>query len=183
MSFGISVGDFIAVGHLVKDIVSALHSAETDYLELILELYSLERALHEVEHLNAPPGQEVVVNAVKVAALLCHHPLKQFKQKLEQYHVLEAGPKKPADVVKSWGRKAQWSFSMPDEAHKLRNYLIAHVSSLNMRLITLGVSLSVANGESTHTTLTAIRTNISTVSGSGLTCKPVLISYRLSPQP
>ena len=53
---------------------------------------------------------------------------------------------------------------MPDEAYKLRIYLSAHVGSLNMRLITLGVCLPVANGESTNNTLTAIQTNESDVS-------------------
>ena len=71
MSFGFSVGDFIAVGILIKNITSALHSSTSEHQELLLELNGLQRALDEIEHLKAVPQHEIEVNAVKVAALTC----------------------------------------------------------------------------------------------------------------
>lgn len=38
MSFGFGVGDFIAVGNLITEIVSALRGARSEYQELIREL-------------------------------------------------------------------------------------------------------------------------------------------------
>ena len=38
MSFGFSVGDFFAVGHLIYEIYGALRNSEAEYRELIIEL-------------------------------------------------------------------------------------------------------------------------------------------------
>jgi hypothetical protein len=45
MSFGFSIGDFIAVGKLIVNIVDSLHDAKPEYQELIRELerYAGER--------------------------------------------------------------------------------------------------------------------------------------------
>ncbi len=39
--------------------------------ELIDEVQLLQQALHEIEHLEGPPDQEAVVNAIKLAAVMC----------------------------------------------------------------------------------------------------------------
>lgn len=49
MSFGFSVGDFIAVAKLIKDISSTIQGASASYQALDLELYSLRRVLDEIE--------------------------------------------------------------------------------------------------------------------------------------
>lgn len=52
MSFGVSAGDLIAAGVLIKNIISALDKSSTaEYRELLLELHGLQRALDEIEHL------------------------------------------------------------------------------------------------------------------------------------
>ncbi len=92
MSFGISIGDFIAVGRLIQDIVSSLRaSSKSEYRELILELHGLQRALHEIEHLKCHPSQEPAVNGIKVAALMCQYPLDEFAGKLKQFESLGLG--------------------------------------------------------------------------------------------
>ena len=141
MSFGFSVGDFIAAGILIKDIVSALQiSSTTEHQELLLELYGLQRALNEIEHLKAAPRQETEVNAVKVAALTCQYRLHDFAEKLNKYeslgHISKASC---AEKAKLWRLKLQWGFSMEAEVQSLRAYLIAHVGYLNMRLTTLNM--------------------------------------------
>ena len=141
MSFGVSVGDFIAAGNLIKDIVSALQSASTsNHQELLFELHGLRRALHEIEHLHADPQQETEVSAVKVAALTCQYRLDDFARKLRKYESLGHSSKTSSvEKAKSWGLKLQWGFSMEAEVQSLRAYLIAHVGYLNMRLNTLNL--------------------------------------------
>ncbi len=54
-TFGFSVGDFVAGINLVRELIKALEDSagsSAEYLALIKELYSLERALLEVKHLN-----------------------------------------------------------------------------------------------------------------------------------
>lgn len=89
ISFGFSVGDFIAVIKLAKDIVSALRSSSAEYHELILELHGLQLVLHQIEHLETRRGQQAAVSAVKVAALTYEHPLKEFGNKLRKFRNLD----------------------------------------------------------------------------------------------
>lgn len=144
MSFGFSVGDFLAAGATIKNIVDALRGEATfEYRELELELHGLQRALTEIEHLRSGNGQdEAALNAVKVAALMCHYPLEEFRSKLSRYQVLssQGGTPTRLDKLKGWGRKAQWNLCTEDEVQKLRAYIAGHTASLNMRLLTLGVS-------------------------------------------
>ena len=143
MSFGFSVGDFIAAGNLVKDIISALReSSVSEYRDLVLELHGLQRALHEIEHLRCQPGQEGATNSIKVASLMCQYPLDEFAGKLRKFESLgvkSGGSTSKREIVKTWGIKLKWGFTMEDEVRNLRAYLIAHVGSLNMRLLAQGL--------------------------------------------
>ena len=143
MSFGISVGDFITVGRLIQDIVSSLHASSiSEYRELILELHGLQRALNEIEHLKCHPSQELAVNGIKVAALLCQYPLDEFARKLRKFESLgldKAPRASKIEKMRMWGTKLRWGFCMKEEVLKVRGYLVAHVGSLNMRLITQGL--------------------------------------------
>ena len=140
MSFGFSVGDFIAVGSLIRNIVSSLRASSiSEYRELILELHNLQLALNEVEHLKCHPSQEPAVSAIKVAALVCQYPLDEFAGKLKKFDSLfisNGANVSKTDRVKMWGKKLRWGFCMKEEVIRLRSYLVVHVGSLNMRLIT-----------------------------------------------
>lgn len=141
MSFGFSIGDFIATSLLIKKIVTALSSASVaEYCELQLELEGLEHALDAVEHLQPAADEELAVDGLKVAALSCRYTLQEFHKKLEKYESLERIQKSKArDIGKLWTRKLQWGLTMQDEVRNLRAYLMAHVGFLNMRLATLNL--------------------------------------------
>lgn len=141
MSFGFSVGDFVATALLIKDVIAVLReSSASEYRELMLELHRLQRALDETEHLKYDFADEATVNAVRVAALMCQHPLDEFAAKLKKFESLNKGAlSKWKDRAKQYSLKLQWGFTMSDEVQKLRAYLVAHVGSLNMRLTILGL--------------------------------------------
>ena len=143
MSFGVSVGDFITVGRLIQDIVSSLRASSiSEYHELILELHGLQRALNEIEHLKCHPSQEPAISGIKVAALMCQYPLDEFASKLKKFESLDlgqAGHASKFEKLKMWSTKLRWGFCMKEEVTKVRGYLVAHVGSLNMRLITQGL--------------------------------------------
>ena len=140
MSFGFSVGDFIAVGALIERVITSLrHSSIDEYRELLLELHGLQRALSEVEHLKSLPIQEAEVNGLKVAALMCQYPLDEFAKKLQQFESMDINQDSTitkAERLKVWRKRLKWGFCMEEEVVKLRAYLVAHVGSLNMRLNT-----------------------------------------------
>lgn len=140
MSFGFSVGDFLATARLIKSIVDALQkSSESEFKELTLELHAVQRALNEIEQLQPSPGQDNSVNAIKIVALVCQHPLQEFADKLEKYESFghSAGTKK--EHIKRWKLKLQWGFTMEEEAQKIRTILAAHMANLNVRLSTQGL--------------------------------------------
>lgn len=138
MSFGFAVGDFIAAGKLIKDVIKILRtSARAEYQELILELHGLQRALDHIEHLEAPPERQISIASIKVAALICTHVLDDFAGKLKKFEALAAQP--GSSKLKIWSQKLKWGFSMADEVRNLRAYVVAHVGSLNMRLLTEGL--------------------------------------------
>ena len=107
MSFGFSVGDFIAAGVIIKDIISALRTSSTsDHQELVLELHGLQRALDEIEHLQSGPQHETEVNAVKVTALTCQYRLDDFAGKLKKFESLGQGTKVgSSEKAKLWRLK------------------------------------------------------------------------------
>ena len=146
MSFGFSVDDFITVGRLIQHVVSSLRASSiSEYRELILELHGLQRALHEIEHLKCNPCQEPAVSGIKVAALMCQYPLDELAGKLKKFNGLINGNAEcisRTDKAKMWGRKLRWGFCVEEEVTKLRAYLVAHVGSLNMRLITQGLRVA-----------------------------------------
>ncbi|KAI8653340.1 hypothetical protein NCS55_01319500 [Fusarium keratoplasticum] len=166
MSFGFSIGDFLAAGKLINDIVSSLrHSSASSYQELIVELHGLKRALDEIEHLPCPPGQEAALNSVKVAALMCQYPLDQFASKLKKYERLEVQPQhgdssSKSDRLKSWGLKVQWGVGMEKDVVELRAYIATHVGSLNMRLITIGLSTTFSNTEQSQTETSILQSKL-----------------------
>ena len=143
MSFGFSVGDFITAGRLIRQVISSLRASSiSEYQGLILELYGLQRALDQIERLKCQAGQEAAVNAVKVAALMCQHQLDDFAGKLKKFDSMDCNNgsrTSKSQKLKALGQRLRWGFCMHEEVTKLRIYLIAHVGSLNMRLITQGL--------------------------------------------
>jgi len=88
MSFGLSIGDFLAVGKLIADITSSLREAggsNSEYQELLRELESLNHAL---KHLDKLPtnGLSTNLESIKYAALSCRLPLEQFLGKIKKYN-------------------------------------------------------------------------------------------------
>lgn len=89
MSFGFSVGDFLAASKLVCDITQSLQDvggAKSEYQELIRELSTLRKAL---EHLNNFQSEssthDRTLQSIKFAALSCRQPLEQFLAKIKKY--------------------------------------------------------------------------------------------------
>ena len=73
---------------------------------------------------------------------MCQYPLDEFAGRLRKFDSLitgNAGYVPKMDKVKMWGKKLRWGFCMEEEVVKLRAYLVVHVGSLNMRLITQGL--------------------------------------------
>jgi len=139
MSFGFSVGDFLAVGKLVADITSSLHEAggsKSEYQELLRELESLHHALTHLDKLQSSANLE----SIKYAALSCRRPLEQFLAKINKYEK-SLGVWGGGNVIKKTADKLQWAFGEENEIKKLQNYLNIHIGTINILLAEHGLEM------------------------------------------
>jgi hypothetical protein len=142
MSFGFSIGDFIAVGNLIKDIFSCLQEtggANTEYQELLRELECLQQALQHLDKLqNGGSSSSTNLDSIKYAALSCRRPLEQFLGKIRKYNK-SLGVWGKDGVIKSTADKLRWGCGQKEEIRKLQSYLNIHVGTINILLAEYGL--------------------------------------------
>ncbi|KAE9377454.1 hypothetical protein N431DRAFT_329033 [Stipitochalara longipes BDJ] len=143
MSLGFSLKDFLTVTKLISTISGSLKSSggsSSDYQELVRELALLQRALTDIEHLTGPPSELPSINAIKCAALNCQYVLDEFAGKLQKYEKSLSNGTGDWEKVNEGVKKMEWEVFMKEDVRDLRAYLTSHVGSLNMRMITQGLS-------------------------------------------
>ncbi|KAL9620375.1 MAG: hypothetical protein Q9160_005075 [Pyrenula sp. 1 TL-2023] len=141
MSFGFSVGDFIAVGKLVADIISCLRAANgsrSEYQELARELENLARLLNHIDHLASSGVSSDALDSVKLTALNCRFPLEQLHTKIKKYEE-SLGLASHGRGWKTVKGKIQWRMCEPEEIQKLQMYLSTHVATINGLLVERGL--------------------------------------------
>src|ERR1700712_5343270 len=135
MSFGFSVGDFVAVGNLLVEITASLQGvrgAKSDYQELIRELEGLHKALQHVDKLQSNGASQRNLDSIKYAALSCRQPLEQFLGKIRRYEQSLGVSTADRNVLKSTVDKLRWSFGRKDEIWRLQCSLNIHVGTINI---------------------------------------------------
>ncbi|KAI8634146.1 hypothetical protein F5Y19DRAFT_412130 [Xylariaceae sp. FL1651] len=136
MSFGFSVGDFIAALQLVGQVVAALRESGgsgAEYRELIAELYGLERALLAVKQLEPLQEQHVEYLALRHVAAQCQQTIDAFCTTIEKYHRPfqreRSGSSLGTAVV-----KIQWRLCKKDDLLRFKTDVSAHTQSLQILL-------------------------------------------------
>jgi ankyrin repeat protein len=153
MSFGIGVGDIIAVTKLINDVINCLRESKgsaAEYREAVVELRSFQAALDAIEQIQVAPDRQMVLDSIKIAALNSRYVLEDYLEKLASYGLLseKSGEHKARRLVK----KIQWAAQMQKATLQLQGYLAAHTSSLNMRLVAEGLQSAFDNAERTAET-------------------------------
>ncbi|KAH5050890.1 hypothetical protein HBI37_198680 [Parastagonospora nodorum] len=141
MASPVSVGDVIAVGKLIKDIVGALQpvgGAKSDYQELVREFQSLDTALRHLDRLEDQTTVPNHVGAIKAAALICRHPLQDFLTRIKKYET-SLGPWSRAHAGKAAKDKLRWALGEKDDIRRLQTYLAIHLGTINTLLLEHGL--------------------------------------------
>ncbi|KAF2833242.1 hypothetical protein CC86DRAFT_389553 [Ophiobolus disseminans] len=149
MSFGFAVGDFVAVGTLICEIIDSLQSvggARSEYQELIRELTSL-------------PSSSTVVESIKFAALSCRVPFEDFLAKAKKYEK-SLGPWSRTNVVQAATDKLKWTFGRKDDIRRLQTYLDMHVGTINILLAKHGLERMTLNDSNAETRTSQIRAQL-----------------------
>ncbi len=144
MSFGYSVGDVIAIGSLLTKIISSLRAStgsSVQYQELIAELYCLQRAILEVEHLCRllhSPFPDATMNSILYAVKVCRKPLGEFLQRIEKYRkrLRDGGS---GNMMKDSWRKVGWALFKESEVRELREIAGMYTSSITLLMTTAGM--------------------------------------------
>jgi hypothetical protein len=142
--FGFSVGDFIAGIQLVRDVITSLQASSgssSAYKALIMELFSLERALLEVKALkrfNHTPDQ---VDALKCAASQCQLTIDRFMTKVQKYQPslnAQGSGSKRRDSL----RKVQWALCKKEDVASFKAEISGHAIAINLLIATAQLSVS-----------------------------------------
>ena len=140
-----SVGDIISVSLLIKDLVKCLdesRGSSAEYQTVIRELWSLDRALLEVELLLRSCKQSAELSGLcetaNRCAEQCRKCIEDFRHRTKRYQIaLEGGG--TGNLLRSTTAKIRWHVCEKDDLAKFRAVITAHCSSLNMLLATAGV--------------------------------------------
>lgn len=142
MSFPLSVGDFLAVAGLIKDIISCLNEvsgSKSEYQELIRQLELLDRTLCSLDKPKDNSTSPQSLASIKCAALYCRVPLEQFLAKIRKYETSLGPIPKDNRVIGAW-KKITWLGKQNDIA-RLTSYLDTHIGILNILVTQHGISL------------------------------------------
>ena len=144
VTFG-SVGDIIAVGLLIKDLVKCLddsRGSSAEYQAVIRELWSLDHALLEIELLFLSNQGSKDLDALQDTALRiaeqCDSCIKGFREQVKKYKD-SLQPESSGNFVKNAARKVVWNISEKEPLARFRAEIIAHCLSINVLIASAGV--------------------------------------------
>ena len=136
VSFG-SVGDIIAVGLLIKDLVKCLddsRGSSSEFQSVIRELHSLDRALLEVGLLcssyEASLGLDAHLKTALDIAEQCKSCVTEFQKRAHKYKP-SLQPGGSGTILRDTAIKLKWSLSEKEQLPKFRAEIMAHCLSLN----------------------------------------------------
>ena len=142
MSFGFSVGDFIAVGKLIIQISSALHEsagASAEYQSLLLRLDSLMETLKLAD--RSIRGSQLLplsaTNAIMKHLEQCSAHLRKFNTVIEKHRKSLSKGGSGNRFKDSW-RKIGWSLFTKEEIKEIDDALEGDVNFISMILAMCG---------------------------------------------
>lgn len=145
VTFG-SVGDIIAVGLLVKDLVEALNQSrgsQAEYKQLVAELNLLQDVLARIDNLcntttTAGPRPQVSVlhDTAKAIAQNCRKCIEGFNIKLERYDKTlgSSGARRKSEAFKAAMAKIRWQLGEKEGVVEFRAAVAGQTALLNLVL-------------------------------------------------
>ena len=141
MSFGFSVGDFVAAASLAAKLIQALsktRGSSAEYQALIQDLDGVHQTFLQLEQMRATNLlAQATINALSHLTSSSVELMQQFLNDIDKYRTsLQQGGSTSA-VRDAW-RKVEWSVSKPASVRKFREIL-------QFRLTSIGVLVSLTS--------------------------------------
>ena len=140
-AFGFSAGDFVNGIILIKGLIQALQESRgssQEFLEVIKELYSLEKALIEVNTLQFSSEESVQQAALRHAIGQCRSSINIFIAGISKYQP-HLGIGASSDYCMGVLRKIQWRLCKRDELIRFRSEIAFHVESIQLLVLRIGM--------------------------------------------
>lgn len=141
MSFGFSVGDFLAGANLAYRLIRALsesRGSSMEYQEVIQELGCIQHTFLHIELINSRRVfSQATINAISHILGSSMEVMGRFLQQTEKYRKSLSGNGGQSLAADSW-RKIGWSLFQKEELIGLR-------STLQTRLAAVNILVSAAN--------------------------------------
>jgi hypothetical protein len=147
MSFGFSVGDFLAVTRIIIEVSKSLREAggsKSEYQELQRELDLLKVTLGHLEGLEASDAHHGsgnsgnTIDSIRYAALACRQPLEEFLLKVKKYED-SLGQQSTSSKIGTAVCQIKW-LRKKEDISKLQAYLAFHIGTINMLLSQHGLA-------------------------------------------
>lgn len=139
MSFGYSIGDFIAGANLSYRLIKALsetQGASTEYQEAIAELATLQQTFLQVSQLRASKTlPQATINGASEIVMSSMELIGAFLAKTQKYRERLCGKGNGNKVSDSW-QKMGWVLFKKEELRRLRDELHLKLSHISLLLAT-----------------------------------------------
>ncbi|KAJ4294376.1 hypothetical protein N0V90_008066 [Kalmusia sp. IMI 367209] len=149
MSFGFSVGDFLAVLKLVGTVIDGLRESShvsTSVRSLINELNSLETALLRVKRLDLGADQNAERVALRQAASRCQQTIDAFYKKLQKDQpYLQQQSGLDFNMKAAWA-KIKWAVGKGDDLETFRAKIRGPTNSIERLLLTTQMEATIVQG-------------------------------------
>ncbi|KAG4439639.1 hypothetical protein IFR05_004888 [Cadophora sp. M221] len=139
MSFGYSVGDFIAGANLSYQLIQALsgvHCPSEEYREALIELGCLQQTFLQVGRMTSNPNMSpATINAASHIVLSSMTLIGDFLTRTQKYRERLSGRDQGSAAADSW-RKVGWVMFRKDELKALKDALHLKLTSVSLLLDT-----------------------------------------------
>ncbi|KAH9904482.1 hypothetical protein F4778DRAFT_780457 [Xylariomycetidae sp. FL2044] len=138
MSFGFSVGDFVAALQLIGRVTAALREcggSGAEYRELMTELYELERALLAVKQLEGDHYEQHVEHmALRHVAAQCQQIIDAFCSRIDKYRGPFRREQGRGSRLGAALLKIEWDLCRKEDVLRFKTDVSAHAQSIQILL-------------------------------------------------
>jgi hypothetical protein len=139
MSFGYSIGDFIAGANLSYRLLQALSSSRgptQEYQEAVMEIGAIHQAFLQVGRMTSNPTlSHATINAASCIVLSSMSIIDDFLEKTKRYRERLCGRTQGNTLSDSW-QKMGWVLFRKEELKALKDALHIKLSSISVLLAT-----------------------------------------------
>lgn len=139
MSFGVGLGDVIAVVELLERIAIELrsyHDAPIHFQQTSAELHLFHRAFSRLLKIEPLDEEDIeCIDQIRAIAIHCHQPLLVFMERMKpKEYTMGLNHGRKTMALNTIGRRLHWSLIAKKDVEEPRKVAVAGMAAVNMML-------------------------------------------------